>query len=53
LIDRLAEMDYEENWSDKSYVMEWLREVYGEMTDEDLREYAEQVSVDPDTLEKL
>jgi len=52
LIARLAEDDYNVNWSDKSYVIEYLKnEVYGPMSDDELITATEQVSLGEDKEE--
>jgi hypothetical protein len=46
LVKKLAEKDYEVNWSDRSFVMDYLEEFYGKMSDEELKEAADEIAPD-------
>ena len=53
LIAALAKADYDINWSDREFVMEYLEEIYGKMTDEELTVAAEDVGINPETGEPI
>lgn len=53
LIKKLAEQDYEVNWSDRSFVMDYLEDFYGKMSDEELAKAAEEVSLTDEEVAQI
>ncbi len=54
LLQKIAEYDYDLNWSDRTFVIEYLvDDLYAKLSDEELREMAEELGLNPDTGEEV